>query len=429
VAVALTGARVLAGRPGRRVCLLSLSAIADDPRVRRQGDAFARVGWEVVGVGLPGARSVPPNWPILDRPVCIGGMSRRDRIAKKLKRAVAFFLVRLEPRFAEAVYWRCYEDGRRLYELASTIEAHLWLANDWSSLPIAARLVREKGGAYGYDSHEFAREEFAEQLWWRFWKRPFVCAIEGRFMGEAAVVSAVSPGVSESLDQLDQLRHPSLVIRNTPPYEQASFRPTGERIRVLYHGIVAPGRGLEAAIDSVPSWRPGFELAIRGPENPDFSAALRARIDKLRISHRVRLLPPVPMMELVRGAMTFDIGFFALPNHSQHNKFALPNKFFEYMMAGLALCVSDLPEMAGLVRKYDLGVLIPRVDPLAIADAINSLDRVKIDAFKRNALVAARELCWEQEAEAMLDAYQEAIHWLNPPAPASRSIPLTAEGL
>ena len=36
------------------ICLLALSTIADDPRVRRQGDIFHRSGWRVIGVGLPG---------------------------------------------------------------------------------------------------------------------------------------------------------------------------------------------------------------------------------------------------------------------------------------------------------------------------------------------------------------------------------------
>jgi hypothetical protein len=96
---------------------------------------------------------------------------------------------------------------------------------------------------------------------------------------------------------------------------------------------------------------------------------------------------------------------FALPDHSRHNAFALPNKFFEYVMAGLALCVSELPEMARLVHQYELGTLIPRVEPAAIAAAINGLDRHRIDAFKRASLRAARELCWEKESERMLDAY------------------------
>ena len=68
------------------------------------------------------------------------------------------------------------------------------------------------------------------------------------------------------------------------------------------------------------------------------------------IAGRVRLAPPVAMTELVRAAKDFDVGFFALPGSSRHNELALPNKFFEYVTAGLAVCISELPEMARLVR-------------------------------------------------------------------------------
>ena len=47
-----------------KICLLSYSIIADDPRVRRQGDAFADAGWHVFAISLPGAREQPPRWPI-----------------------------------------------------------------------------------------------------------------------------------------------------------------------------------------------------------------------------------------------------------------------------------------------------------------------------------------------------------------------------
>ena len=111
------------------------------------------------------------------------------------------------------------------------------------------------------------------------------------------------------------------------------------------------------------------------------------------------------MTALVREAAQFDVGFFALPGHSRHNEFALPNKFFEYVMAGLALCTTDLPEMARLIREYDLGVTIAAVEPNAIAAAVNALDPDRIDRFKRNALRAARELCWERESERLVAAY------------------------
>lgn len=47
------------------ICILALSPIADDPRVRRQAEAFHRAGWTVIAVGLPGARSPAPEWRIM----------------------------------------------------------------------------------------------------------------------------------------------------------------------------------------------------------------------------------------------------------------------------------------------------------------------------------------------------------------------------
>ncbi len=276
-------------------------------------------------------------------------------------------------------------------------------------LPLAARLAREKGGIYGYDTHEFAAEEYGDKRKWRFWHRPMVCALERAFIGDAAVVSAVSPGIAERLGTLYELPRASMVIRNTPAYEEFPFRPTGERVGVLYHGLITPGRGFEATIDSVAAWRPEFDLTIRGPGEPSYLEALQQRIEQLGLLGRVRLVPPVPTTALVREAAAFDIGLFALPGSSLQFEFALPNKFFEYVMAGLAVCVTDLPEMSRLVKQYDLGVTIREVEPGEIAAAINGVNRAQIDVFKRNALAAARELCWECESQKLVAAYDEAV--------------------
>jgi hypothetical protein len=74
-------------------------------------------------------------------------------------------------------------------------------------------------------------------------------------------------------------------------------------------------------------------------------------------------------------------------------------------MAGLCLCTTDLPEIAALIREYELGVTVPTLNEAAIAAAINGLDRQRIDYHKRNALIAARELCWERESERLIGAY------------------------
>lgn len=264
------------------------------------------------------------------------------------------------------------------------------------------RLAEEQGAILVYDTHELASEEYAERPIWRLIHRPLVMGVERRGLERAAFVTCVSEGISSRLQDVYRLTQRPMVVCNTPSYQAMPFRPTGERIEVLYHGVVAPGRGLEECIESVAHLRPEFSLTIRGPGSDGYHSQLKQKIASHGLENRVRLAPAVPMTELVRSANTADIGLFALSDHSRHNRFVLPNKFFEYTMAGLALCVSNLPEMAYLVQRHDLGLLVPDLSPAAIATQLNSLDRNMIDRYKRNALAAARQLNWEKESEKLL---------------------------
>jgi glycosyltransferase involved in cell wall biosynthesis len=404
------------------ICILALSRISDDPRARRQGDAFWDAGWQVFGVGLPGGVSPAPAWLVGHQGDggaqtadyrCNGRYSRKSDLlgfgAARIRDGADLLAARLGGGVACRSYWRLSADAREIYDRASRIEADVWLANDWTMLPVASRLAKEKGGYCGYDTHELATDEFADRLRWRFWKRPLVRAIERRLIGKAAVITAVSEGIAGRLRDLYALPRLPVVIRNTPIFESTPFSPTTVPIRVIYQGIIVPGRGLEAVIDSVGAWRPEFDLTIRGPGDDSFLHALQRRISGRGLKGRVRLAPPVPMTALVQEAAAFDIGLFALPRSSRHNELALPNKLFEYIMAGLAICVTELPEMARLLRQHHLGVTIPQLDPGAIAKTINSLDPESIDRYKRNALIAAQQLCWERERELLLAAYAHCL--------------------
>ena len=140
-----------------------------------------------------------------------------------------------------------------------------------------------------------------------------------------------------------------------------------------------------------------------------YREALAARIAERGLGERVVLAPPVPMTDLVREAAEFDVGLFALPGHSQQNVHVLPNKFFEYAMAGLALCVSDLPEMTAQLQRHGLGRLIEAVSPDKIAESINGFDRDGINACKARSLEAAKVLNWEAEADLLFEAVEQAV--------------------
>lgn len=315
----------------------------------------------------------------------------------------------LEPGRAVSTYWGINDRFDAIYRLARGQIADIWLANDWTALPIVRRLAAEQGVLYAYDTHELAVDEYAQSWRWRLVHRPVIAAIERDGIAGAAVASCVSHGIADRLHALYSLPEKPLLIRNMPCYEAHPFRPCGERIAVLYHGVVNVGRGLEACIDSVSLWRPDFHLTIRGPGPVAYIESLAARIRSAGLQDRVTLAPPVPMIDLVREATRFDIGLFALPGHSAQNVHVLPNKFFEYTMAGLALCVSDLPEMTALLQQYGLGRSIADVTPQGIAAAINGFTRAEIDACKQRALEAAKVLNWEAESDRLFTAIERAV--------------------
>lgn len=396
-----------------------MSAIADDPRVRRQGDLFHERGWDVVAVGLQGARSTAPDWHCSAIDLTIGHHgggteSAPPLLVRRLLRLArrSFDLVKVmmvDRRHADAAYWAIDNRSRRVYAAARAHHPGIWLANDWTALPIARRLAAEQGVPYAYDTHELAVDEYAQRLLWRVTQRPVIAAIERDGIVGSAVTSCVSQGIADRLHELYRLPEKPLLIRNMPRYEAHPYRPCGETIQVLYHGVVNVGRGLEACIDSVALWRPELRLTIRGPGPAEYLEALAARIKAAGLSDRVTLAPPIPMIDLVREAARFDVGLFALPGHSKQNVHVLPNKFFEYTMAGLALCISDLPEMTALLRQHDLGRSIPDVTPQAIAAAINGFDRASIDLHKRHALEAAKLLNWEAEADRFFAAIEQVV--------------------
>jgi glycosyltransferase involved in cell wall biosynthesis len=393
----------------KSICVLVFSNIINDPRVMRQCEAFHTAGWHVVAIGLANGDVAHLPWNIVlinqDRPR--SGIVRKA--VSRLMRLAYLLWMYIERNRAVHFYWSSWwafaPELRAFYEAAKERPSDVWLANDWNMLPVAARMAREYGGVYTYDSHEFAAAEFPESWRWRIVRRPMIKALERLYVKGASVVSTVSPGISSRLQGQYELACPPLVIRNTPPYQRAEFRATGKQVKVLYHGGLAPYRGLEQIIDSVLWWREEFVLAIRGVGCSEYIDRLQRRVGRLGLVHRIQFLPPVGMKDLVQEAQGFDIGLHALPQTSTNNRLALPNKFFEYVMAGLALCITDSEEMSALIRKHGLGIVFPAATADRIAQAINSFNSEVIDDCKRNALLAARELNWERESQAMVRAY------------------------
>jgi len=116
---------------------------------------------------------------------------------------------------------------------------------------------------------------------------------------------------------------------------------------------------------------------------------------------RVKLIPPVKREEIIPFIQQYDIGIFILPDKITSLKFALPNKFFDFIQARLAVAVGPSVEMKKITEQYALGLVANDFEPATMAKALMNTTAEEINHFKQNAHKAASVFNNEVEEEKL----------------------------
>jgi len=121
---------------------------------------------------------------------------------------------------------------------------------------------------------------------------------------------------------------------------------------------------------------------------------------------RINFRDPMPNEKIIPFISNYDIGFYILIPSSDNQRWALPNKFFEFIMAELAVCIGPSPAMSEVVRQYGCGCVAPSFEAHDVAGLLNSLTVEQIEEMRRSSREASVELNAEKESQkivAMVD--------------------------
>lgn len=130
------------------------------------------------------------------------------------------------------------------------------------------------------------------------------------------------------------------------------------------------------------------------------------------VQDRVRFAPFVPQNAQMAWTSPATIGLSIYrPDLSPNVQGILPNKVFEYLMAGVPV-LNTLPEVANLLEEHHSGRTLPTVESQALARVISQMvnDSEALVQMRRNALLACEtELRWDIEKRKLLVLYEKVL--------------------
>jgi len=408
---------VCRGKEGReKVCIISFSPLHRDARVLRQVRYLSpHFDLAVIGFG-----PVPEDWqerkevqwmPILfSQPKRSTGQKIRylfqlcgqGRWGELAQRAMMrnLYLGRLIPDLFERWYWNQPLFAHAL-ELATSTHPRVYLANDWNSLPIAVEAASRNSARVLFDAHEYAPLEY-DNLWWRMNTRPLILHLLRKYLPQVDAFTTVGPIIARRYQREFKV-DPVVIMNASDPIARHRERTDPELIHLVHHGAAFRIRRLEHMIEVIRYCDSRYHLHfLLVTEDTEYLDYLQ-RLARERTPGRVHFHQPVLPKQVVERISDYDMGIYLLASNAYNDQMALPNKFFDFIAAGLAVCIGPSPEMAAMVRKLGLGCVAPSFRPRDMAHTLNRLSWKDISAMQRASLAAAREINAQHEMTKFLD--------------------------
>lgn len=379
-----------------RICLIGVTHPCHNPRLVREADSLADLGHEV--------RVIAPSFSLelahRDRQLMASRHWRLQRVelcSNSIYGWLCSFRMRARRRFAEAAFHRranirFAECGvstgvRELQKLAISESADWFIAHSQAALPAAATAARFWGAQLGVDCEDLLTARDSAEA-------GMVRVIETAYLPLCRYVSVPSPAIGAQLQLEYKITTPT-VLYNVFPLQLANelrppmYRSPSPRLRLHWVGqTIGPDKGIEDAFEAVALLGEDAELHIRGRTAHNCGSLIRDL--QRRYGVESKLYPLVHHDDLVGTMGRFDVGLALERPHDGMYSLTVTNKFFLYLLAGLAIAATDTVGQREVLEQIPAaGFLYPAGKAEILAE---KLRRWTAD---RSALVAAQQSAWD----------------------------------
>ena len=136
-----------------------------------------------------------------------------------------------------------------------------------------------------------------------------------------------------------------------------------------------------------------------------------ARLEKMANARsNVRIIPPVPFEEIIPFISQYDMGIFLCPPTTFNLLHCLPNKFFEFIQAHLAIVIGPSQEMAEIVERESLGIVAKDFAPQSVGERLINMTYDELISYKRASKSAAQLYNSNQNKKVLKEIIAKMCH-------------------
>jgi glycosyltransferase involved in cell wall biosynthesis len=296
--------------------------------------------------------------------------------------------------------WKMLAQGRRYRP--TVVHCH-----DTMVLPIGWLFSKLWGTLLVYDAHELESDRNGQSVLLSW----FTLKIEQFCWSQVNLLVTVSNSIIQWYKEHLGAK-PAVLVLNSPIIESpTSLVPVHENyfhnqfgIPVqapvfIYVGIIGRGRGIHLILDAFADPTMTAHVVFLGfGEMEDEVRRFAKKFPNIHYH------PSVPHAQVVSHVRQADVGLCLIERVSLSDYLCLPNKLFEYTMAGLPVLGSDFPEIAGYLNRYAAGSTCPLT-----VEGIREGVRRHVDNPQDRLDVDLSEVAWPAQADRLRTAYERLM--------------------
>ncbi len=296
------------------------------------------------------------------------------------------------------------------FTYSQKLTSNIIVSSDFYSLHVAYLFKKKFKSKLIYDSREIYSK--LGKLDKERIKQKIISSIELLLVKRVDLLTVSGDLDSEYLKSYLPYKKEYYTILNLPYYKpkvesdliRNYFKLPHSKKIILYQGILIKGRGILPAISAM-SKLEDYVLVIIGETSP-YLDDIRKFAKLSQVEDRVYYKEKVDYTSLHEWTCSADIGIALFEDISLSYKYALPNKLFEYAMAGLPVIASDLPAMKLVTTGYNFVNYIEY--PF---DVNNLVIQIKLltenyDKFRKSAIQFAEKYNYENQIDAIKKVFE-----------------------